>query len=167
MLWRTSMCLTQALCKQNPALLQPPTLQIHPALLKTLPPQKKFKSKQWWKCSGCKYKQLRRQHNKRHAPTATQQGQELDKVTEQGAQITEAIKKMQDSQNRQMEMTTIYGGYDRWWRTIPITTRSFFYKPSSLALCDITFFMHMNLVWCFVTVFVIFNTKNELQFLIF
>ena len=63
-------------------------------------------------------KHLRRQHKKRRAPTAEQQGQELDKesqvqakiliksVTEQGARMTEAIKKMQDSHKQQMEMVT-------------------------------------------------------------
>ena len=62
-------------------------------------------------------KQLRRQCKKRGSPTAEQQGQELDEesqmqakilksVTEQGAQMTEGIKKMQVSHKQQMEMMT-------------------------------------------------------------
>ena len=66
-------------------------------------------------------KQLRRQHKKRRAPTAEQQGQELDEesqmqakilksVTEQGARMTEAIERMQDSHKQQMETMTQFMG---------------------------------------------------------
>ena len=62
-------------------------------------------------------KQLRRQRKKRQAPTAEQQGQELEKesqmqakilksVMEQGARVTEVIEKMQDLHKQQMEMMT-------------------------------------------------------------
>lgn len=65
-------------------------------------------------------KQLRRQRKKRQAPTAEQQGQELEKesqmqakilksVTEQGARVT-VIEKMQDLHKQQMEMMTQFMG---------------------------------------------------------
>ena len=109
------MWLRQALCPQNPALLQPHTRPIHPALQDSLPSKEKNSKSNDDGNVAVASKQLRRQCKKRQAPTAEQQGQELEEesqmqakilksVTEQGARMTEVIEMMTQFMGAMIDM---------------------------------------------------------------
>ena len=116
------MWLRQVLCPQKSSSSSAANTSNPPSSAEDSPPSKERNSK--LNDDGnvaVASKQLKRQCKKRRAPTAEQQGQELDEetqmqakilksVTEQGVQMTEGIEKMQDSHKQQMEMMTQFMG---------------------------------------------------------
>ena len=122
MLRRSSMWLRQVLCPQNPALLQPRKRPIRPALLKTPshpppppPPSKERNSKANDDGNvAVASKKLRRQRKKRRAPTAEQQGQDLDEESQVQAKILKSVTEQGTRMTTNGDDHTIYGGHDHY-----------------------------------------------------